>query len=86
MKLYIKTYGCQMNEYDSEKMADVLNSCEGATETEKPEEADVIILNTCSIREKAENKVFSDLGRMRELKKKNPALLIGVGEIGRAHV
>jgi tRNA-2-methylthio-N6-dimethylallyladenosine synthase len=78
-KLYIKTYGCQMNEYDSDKMADVLRACEGMTQTDKPEEADVILLNTCSIREKAENKVFSDLGRVRELKQANPKLLIGVG-------
>jgi tRNA-2-methylthio-N6-dimethylallyladenosine synthase len=78
-KLYIKTYGCQMNEYDSDKMADVLRACEGMTQTDKPEEADVILLNTCSIREKAENKVFSDLGRVRELKQANPNLLIGVG-------
>jgi tRNA-2-methylthio-N6-dimethylallyladenosine synthase len=78
-KLYIKTYGCQMNEYDSEKMADVMRACEGMEQTERPEEADVILLNTCSIREKAEEKVFSDLGRVRVLKQKNPHLIIGVG-------
>ena len=78
-KLYIKTYGCQMNEYDSDKMADVLRACEGMEQTDKPEEADVILFNTCSIREKAEDKVFSDLGRVRPLKEANPALLIGVG-------
>jgi len=78
-RLYIKTYGCQMNEYDSDKMADVLRACEGMVQTDKPEEADVILFNTCSIREKAEDKVFSDLGRARALKQKNPNLLIGVG-------
>jgi tRNA-2-methylthio-N6-dimethylallyladenosine synthase len=78
-KLYIKTFGCQMNEYDSEKMADVLHANEGMEATNDPAEADVILLNTCSIREKAEDKVFSDLGRLRELKKLKPELLIGVG-------
>mgnify|MGYP006267562013 CR=1 FL=1 len=68
-----------MNEYDSEKMADVLNAKNGMIQTESPEDADVILLNTCSIREKAQEKVFSDLGRLRELKTKNPDLLIGVG-------
>jgi tRNA-2-methylthio-N6-dimethylallyladenosine synthase len=78
-KLYIKTYGCQMNEYDSEKMADVMRACDGMVQTDKIEEADVILFNTCSIREKAEEKVFSDLGRVRTLKTANPDLLIGVG-------
>ncbi|MFA5370345.1 MAG: tRNA (N6-isopentenyl adenosine(37)-C2)-methylthiotransferase MiaB [Sideroxydans sp.] len=78
-KLYIKTYGCQMNEYDSDKMADVLHACEDMTQTDRPEEADIILFNTCSIREKAEEKVFSDLGRVRALKQHNPNLLIGVG-------
>lgn len=78
-KLYIKTFGCQMNEYDSDKMADILNAEQGLELTENPEEADVILLNTCSIREKAQEKVFSDLGRMNQLKKKNPNLVIGVG-------
>lgn len=78
-KLYIKTFGCQMNEYDSEKMADVLNAEKGLELTDNPEEADVILLNTCSIREKAQEKVFSDLGRINLLKKKKPDLLIGVG-------
>ncbi|MDO8291728.1 MAG: tRNA (N6-isopentenyl adenosine(37)-C2)-methylthiotransferase MiaB [Gallionella sp.] len=78
-KLYIKTFGCQMNEYDSGKMADVLRACDGMEQTDKPEEADVILFNTCSIREKAEEKVFSDLGRVRPLKAANPNLLIGVG-------
>jgi tRNA-2-methylthio-N6-dimethylallyladenosine synthase len=78
-KVFIKTFGCQMNEYDSDKMADVLNIAEGLVKTDRPEDADVILLNTCSVREKAQEKVFSDLGRLRELKKKNPDLLIGVG-------
>jgi tRNA-2-methylthio-N6-dimethylallyladenosine synthase len=78
-KLYIKTFGCQMNEYDSGKMADLLHADEGMVITETPEDADVVLLNTCSIREKAEDKVFSDLGRLRELKKTKPDLLIGVG-------
>ena len=78
-KLYIKTFGCQMNEYDSGKMADLLHADEGMVMTDTPEDADVVLLNTCSIREKAEEKVFSDLGRLRELKKTKPNLLIGVG-------
>ena len=78
-KLFIKTFGCQMNEYDSDKMADVLRVCEGMERTDRPEEADVILFNTCSIREKAEEKVFSDLGRVRPLKQAKPGLLIGVG-------
>jgi tRNA-2-methylthio-N6-dimethylallyladenosine synthase len=78
-KLYIKTFGCQMNEYDSGKMADLLHTNEGMVMTDTPEDADVVLLNTCSIREKAEDKVFSDLGRLRELKKTKPNLLIGVG-------
>lgn len=68
-----------MNEYDSDKMADVLNAAEGLTKAETPEDADVILLNTCSVREKAQEKVFSDLGRLRELKLKKPDLVIGVG-------
>jgi tRNA-2-methylthio-N6-dimethylallyladenosine synthase len=78
-KFHIKTFGCQMNEYDSDKMADVLRACAGMEQTGKPEEADVILFNTCSIREKAEEKVFSDLGRVRPLKLANPDLLIAVG-------
>ena len=78
-KLYIKTFGCQMNEYDSGKMADLLHADEGMVMTDTPEDADVVLLNTCSIREKAEDKVFSDLGRLRDLKKSKPDLLIGVG-------
>ncbi|HAT33143.1 MAG TPA: tRNA (N6-isopentenyl adenosine(37)-C2)-methylthiotransferase MiaB [Janthinobacterium sp.] len=78
-KVFIKTFGCQMNEYDSDKMADVLGASDGLVRTERAEEADVILLNTCSVREKAQEKVFSDLGRLRELKLANPNLLIGVG-------
>ncbi len=78
-KLYIKTYGCQMNEYDSDKMADVMLAGAQLEQTDRQEEADIILFNTCSIREKAENKVFSDLGRARVLKDSNPGLLIGVG-------
>ena len=78
-KVYIKTFGCQMNEYDSAKMADVLAQCEGLQQTADPEQADVILFNTCSVREKAQEKVFSDLGRVRHLKQRNPNLLIGVG-------
>ena len=78
-KVFIKTFGCQMNEYDSDKMADMLNASDGTIRTDKLEDADVILLNTCSVREKAQEKVFSDLGRLRKLKLKNPALVIGVG-------
>ncbi len=78
-KLYIKTYGCQMNEYDSAKIADVLNESQGLELTERPEEADVLLLNTCSVREKAQEKVFSQLGMWREWKDERPDLVIGVG-------
>jgi tRNA-2-methylthio-N6-dimethylallyladenosine synthase len=78
-KLYIKTWGCQMNEYDSQKMAELLDSTHGFELTEEAEDADVILLNTCSIREKAQEKVFHQLGRWKNLKEKNPDLLIGVG-------
>ena len=78
-KLYIKTMGCQMNEYDSEKMADVLRASHGYELTETPEEADLLLVNTCSIREKAQEKVFSELGRWRLLKERNPNVRIGVG-------
>ncbi len=78
-KLYIKTFGCQMNEYDSTKMADVLRESHGLELTERPEEADVLLLNTCSIREKAQEKVFSQLGRWRPWKQRRPGLVIGVG-------
>ena len=78
-KLYIKTHGCQMNEYDSSKMADVLADSDGLELTDNPEEADVILINTCSIREKAQEKVFSQLGRWKSLKKDGKPVLIGVG-------
>ena len=78
-KLYIKTNGCQMNEYDSSKMADVLLASHGLEQTALLEEADVVLLNTCSIREKAQEKVFSQLGQWREYKLKNPHVIIGVG-------
>jgi len=78
-KLFIQTHGCQMNEYDSSRMADLLGEHQAMELTDNPDEADVILLNTCSIREKAQEKVFSELGRWRPLKEKNPELIIGVG-------
>jgi tRNA-2-methylthio-N6-dimethylallyladenosine synthase len=78
-KLYIETFGCQMNEYDSAKMRDVLNASHGYELTTDPEQADLLLLNTCSIREKAQEKVFSELGRWRPLKEKRPEVMIGVG-------
>lgn len=78
-KLYIKTHGCQMNEYDSSRMKDLLGESHNMVPTENPEEADVILINTCSIREKAQEKLFHELGRWKNLKKKNPDLVIGVG-------
>ena len=78
-KLYVKTWGCQMNEYDSAKMADLLNATHGYELTDEAEQADLILLNTCSIREKAQEKVFHQLGRWKNLKQGNPDLLIGVG-------
>jgi tRNA-2-methylthio-N6-dimethylallyladenosine synthase len=78
-KFYIRTFGCQMNEYDSDKMADVLRATAGMEPAASAEEADLILFNTCSVREKAQEKVFSDLGRVRQLKRHNPDLLIGVG-------
>lgn len=78
-KLFIQTNGCQMNEYDSDKMQDVLIASHGMTMTEIPEEADVLLLNTCSIREKAQEKVFSAIGRWRKIKNKRPDVIIGVG-------
>lgn len=78
-KLFIRTFGCQMNEYDSDKMADVLNEHGPVELTSNPDEADIILFNTCSVREKAQEKVFSDLGRVRHLKQQNPNLIIGVG-------
>jgi tRNA-2-methylthio-N6-dimethylallyladenosine synthase len=78
-RVYIRTFGCQMNEYDSAKMADVLAAAEGLEPTDRPENADVILFNTCSVREKAQEKVFTDLGRARQLKRERPELIIGVG-------
>jgi len=78
-KLYLRTYGCQMNEYDSEKISDVLRAAEGLEAATRPEDADVIVFNTCSVREKAQEKVFADLGRVRHLKASRPGLMIAVG-------
>ncbi|MBK7673597.1 tRNA (N6-isopentenyl adenosine(37)-C2)-methylthiotransferase MiaB [Accumulibacter sp.] len=78
-KLFIRTFGCQMNEYDSDKMADVLAAAEEIVKTDTPDDADIILFNTCSVREKAQERVFHDLGRVRLLKLANPDLVIGVG-------
>jgi tRNA-2-methylthio-N6-dimethylallyladenosine synthase len=78
-KLHIRTFGCQMNEYDTAKMADLLGASHGLTPTNNPEEAEVLLLNTCSVREKAQEKVFSQLGMWRELKQAQPNVIIGVG-------
>jgi tRNA-2-methylthio-N6-dimethylallyladenosine synthase len=78
-KVFIKTFGCQMNEYDSSRMTDLMRATEGMEPTENPEEADLILLNTCSVREKPQEKVFHQLGRFQELKQANPNLVIGVG-------
>ena len=78
-KYYIKTFGCQMNEYDSSKMADVLNAAHGMVAAATPEDADVILFNTCSVRERAQEKVFHDLGRVRHLKEQRAGLILGVG-------
>ncbi|MES2205126.1 MAG: tRNA (N6-isopentenyl adenosine(37)-C2)-methylthiotransferase MiaB [Pseudomonadota bacterium] len=78
-KVFIKTHGCQMNEYDSSRMLDALRVSHGLEKTDNPEEADVLLFNTCSIREKAQEKVFSELGRYRDMKKAKPNLIIGVG-------
>ena len=78
-KLFIRTFGCQMNEYDSDRMADVLAASEGLALTDRPDDADVILFNTCSVREKAQERVFHDLGRVRALKAARPDVLIGVG-------
>jgi len=78
-KLFIKTFGCQMNEYDSDRMADLLSETEGVERTNDIDEADIVLFNTCSVREKAQEKVFSDLGRARQLKQRKPGLVIGVG-------
>lgn len=78
-KVFIKTYGCQMNEYDSSKMFDLLEKSQGLTRTDSPEDADVILLNTCSIRERAQENVFSELGRLKSYKEAKPHVVIGVG-------
>ena len=78
-KLYLRTFGCQMNEYDSEKISDLLREAEGLELTAQPDDADVIVFNTCSVREKAQEKVFADLGRVKRLKRDKPALMIAVG-------
>src|SRR5437763_14263982 len=78
-KLYIRTFGCQMNEYDSDKMADVLREAEGLELTQRPDEADVILFNTCSVRERAQERGFHDLGRVGGLKASKPDHIIGVG-------
>jgi tRNA-2-methylthio-N6-dimethylallyladenosine synthase len=78
-KLYLRTFGCQMNEYDSEKIADVLRESEGLELTAQPDDADLIVFNTCSVREKAQEKVFADLGRVRHLKRQRPEVMIAVG-------
>ena len=78
-KLFIRTFGCQMNEYDSDKMADVLAASEDIVKTDTPDDADIILFNTCSVREKAQERVFHDLGRVRPLKVANPNLIIAVG-------
>src|SRR6476619_6327875 len=78
-KVYLRTFGCQMNEYDSAKIADVLREAEGLEAASRPEEADLIVFNTCSVREKAQEKVFADLGRVKHLKRENPKLMIAVG-------
>jgi tRNA-2-methylthio-N6-dimethylallyladenosine synthase len=78
-KLFIRTFGCQMNEYDSDRMADVLGASEEIVKTDTPEDADIILFNTCSVREKAQERVFHDLGRVRQLKLARPDLVIGVG-------
>ena len=78
-KLFIQTHGCQMNEYDSTRMVDLLESSHGLESTDNPEEADVLLLNTCSIREKAQEKVFHQLGRWKKLKDATPDMIIGVG-------
>src|SRR5882757_3785980 len=78
-RLFIRTFGCQMNEYDSAKMLDVLKAAQGFELTEDPEQADVLLLNTCSVREKAQEKVFSQLGLWKAFKQANPQVVIGVG-------
>ncbi len=78
-KLYLRTFGCQMNEYDSDRIADLMRASEGLESAGRPEDADLIVFNTCSVREKAQEKVFADLGRVKHLKQSNPDLMIAVG-------
>ena len=78
-KVYLRTFGCQMNEYDSEKISDVLRAAEGFESAARPEDADLVVFNTCSVREKAQEKVFADLGRVKQLKREKPGLMIAVG-------
>ncbi len=78
-KVFLRTFGCQMNEYDSEKIADVLREAEGLEPAARPEDADLIVFNTCSVREKAQEKLFADLGRVKHLKRAKPGLMIAVG-------
>jgi tRNA-2-methylthio-N6-dimethylallyladenosine synthase len=78
-KLYLRTFGCQMNEYDSGRIADLMRAAEGLENAERPDDADLIVFNTCSVREKAQEKVFADLGRVKHLKQSNPGLMIAVG-------
>jgi len=78
-KLYLRTFGCQMNEYDSEKISDVMREAQGFERTAQPDDADLIVFNTCSVREKAQEKVFADLGRVRHLKQARPGVMIAVG-------
>ncbi len=78
-KVYLRTFGCQMNEYDSARITDTLHAAEGYEQTADPAEADLILFNTCSVRERAQERVFHDLGRVREFKQANPAVMIGVG-------
>ena len=79
LKVFIRSFGCQMNVYDADKMVDILHAEQGYVKTDKPEDADLILLNTCSVREKASEKMFSDLGRLREIKIAKPDIMIGVG-------
>ena len=85
-KVFIKSFGCQMNEYDSSKMVDMMCTERNMKQTKDPAEADLILLNTCSIREKAQEKVFSQLGRWRPLKNSNSELIIGVGGLSLIHI
>ncbi len=85
-RLYIKTFGCQMNEYDSARLADGLSVACGIEVVDSPDEAEILLLNTCSVREKAQEKVFSQLGQWRPLKEKNPDVVMGVGGCVARHV